>query len=360
VKKIKVGILFGGKSVEHEVSLQSARNVIEAIDRDKFDIVLIGINKDGQWLLNDSAEQFLIADSSNESLSISGNQVALIPESGGNLTSLTNIQSHSTLDVVFPLLHGTYGEDGTIQGLLKLANVPFVGAGVLASAVGLDKDVAKRLLRDAGIPVGQFIAIRSGDTIDTDHIIQQLGLPLFVKPANLGSSVGIRKVKDAPFLYEAIEFAFLYDNKVLIEAYIQGRELECAVLGNRDPVASIVGEVKAHHDFYSYNAKYIDEHGATLIVPADISIDASNRLREIAIRTFKVLGCEGMARVDFFITEDGNILVNEINTIPGFTNVSMYPLLWQASGVSYSDLIGQLIQLAIERHSRETKLRTSL
>ena len=360
MKKIKVGILFGGKSVEHEVSLQSARNVIEAIDRDKFDIVLIGINKDGQWLLNDSAEQFLIADSSNESLSISGNQVALIPESGGNLTSLTNIQSHSTLDVVFPLLHGTYGEDGTIQGLLKLANVPFVGAGVLASAVGLDKDVAKRLLRDAGIPVGQFIAIRSGDTIDTDHIIQQLGLPLFVKPANLGSSVGIRKVKDAPFLYEAIEFAFLYDNKVLIEAYIQGRELECAVLGNRDPVASIVGEVKAHHDFYSYNAKYIDEHGATLIVPADISIDASNRLREIAIRTFKVLGCEGMARVDFFITEDGNILVNEINTIPGFTNVSMYPLLWQASGVSYSDLIGQLIQLAIERHSRETKLRTSL
>ncbi|MES2552541.1 MAG: D-alanine--D-alanine ligase family protein, partial [Pseudomonadota bacterium] len=248
MKKIKVGILFGGKSVEHEVSLQSARNVIEAIDRDKFDIVLIGINKDGQWLLNDSAEQFLIADSGSESLSISGNQVALIPESGGNLTSLTNIQSHSTLDVVFPLLHGTYGEDGTIQGLLKLANVPFVGAGVLASAVGLDKDVAKRLLRDAGIPVGQFIAIRSGDTIDTDHIIQQLGLPLFVKPANLGSSVGIRKVKDAPSLYEAIEFAFLYDNKVLIEAYIQGRELECAVLGNRDPVASIVGEVKAHQD----------------------------------------------------------------------------------------------------------------
>ena len=360
MKKIKVGILFGGKSVEHEVSLQSARNVIEAIDRDKFDIVLIGINKDGQWLLNDSAEQFLIADSGSESLSISGNQVALIPESGGNLTSLTNIQSHSTLDVVFPLLHGTYGEDGTIQGLLKLANVPFVGAGVLASAVGLDKDVAKRLLRDAGMPVGQFIAIRSGDTIDTDHIIQQLGLPLFVKPANLGSSVGIRKVKDAPFLYEAIEFAFLYDNKVLIEAYIQGRELECAVLGNRDPVASIVGEVKAHQDFYSYNAKYIDEHGATLIVPADISIDASNRLREIAIRTFKVLGCEGMARVDFFMTDDGSIFVNEINTIPGFTNVSMYPLLWQASGVSYSDLIGQLIQLAIERHSRETKLRTSL
>src|SRR3989344_3496430 len=321
-KKIRVGILFGGKSAEHEVSLQSAKNVIDAINKEKEE------------------------------------SVALIPQSGGRLTNLTSDNVHTSIDVVFPILHGPFGEDGTIQGLLKLSGVPFVGAGVLGSAVGMDKDVMKRLLRDAGIPIGDFLVFKEGENIDFDAIVNKLGLPFFVKPANLGSSVGVNKVKDKQTFDVAIAEAFEYDTKILIEEFIDGRELECAVLGNQEPQASGIGEVIPTQEFYSYSAKYIDQNGAVLEIPAKIPEEVSEKVRELAIKTFKVLSCEGLGRVDVFLKKDGTVLVNEINTIPGFTKISMYPQLWAVSGVSYPELITRLIELAIERFKREQKLKS--
>lgn len=360
-KKIRVGILFGGKSAEHEVSLQSAKNVVDAIDKDKYEVSLIGIDKTGRWLLPNKS-QFLLNESDPKLIKLNKENeesVALIPQSGGELTNLTNDNIHTSVDVVFPILHGPFGEDGTIQGLLKLSGVPFVGAGVLGSAVGMDKDVMKRLLRDAGIPIGKFLVFREEDNADFDAIVNKLGLPFFIKPANLGSSVGVNKVKDKETFDVAIAEAFEYDTKILIEEFIEGRELECAVLGNQDPQASGVGEVKPHQDFYSYNAKYIDENGATLTIPADIPDDAREKIRELSVKTFKTLSCEGLGRVDFFLKKDGTILVNEINTIPGFTKISMYPQLWMTSGVSYSELINRLIELAIERFTREQRLKST-
>jgi D-alanine-D-alanine ligase len=263
------------------------------------------------------------------------------------------------LDVVFPVLHGPFGEDGTVQGLLKLANIAFVGAGVLGSAVGMDKDVMKRLLRDAGIPIARFIVVNghSSEKISFDYAREQLGLPVFVKPANLGSSVGIHKVKNREEFEQAVDDAFNYDNKILIEECIHGREIECSVLGNANAIASVPGEILPRHEFYSYEAKYLDENGAVLEVPAKLTPAISERIRELAIKVFSVLCCEGMARVDFFLRDGEDLIVNEINTIPGFTRISMYPKLWEASGISYSELIGRLIQLAIERFDREKRLK---
>lgn len=360
-KKIRVGILFGGKSAEHEVSLQSAKNVIDAIDKDKYEVSLIGIDKTGRWLLPNKS-QFLLNESDPKLIKLNKENeesVALIPQSGGELTNLTNDDVRTSIDVVFPILHGPFGEDGTIQGLLKLSGIPFVGAGVLGSAVGMDKDVMKRLLRDAGIPIGNFVVFKEGEIIDFDTIVDKLGLPFFVKPANLGSSVGVSKVKDKQAFDIAIAEAFEYDTKILIEEFIDGRELECAVLGNQEPQASGIGEVIPTQEFYSYNAKYIDQNGAVLEIPAKIPEDVSERVRELAIKTFKVLSCEGLGRVDVFLKKDGTILVNEINTIPGFTKISMYPQLWAVAGVSYSELITNLIELAIERFKREQKLKST-
>ncbi|MGI9384501.1 MAG: D-alanine--D-alanine ligase [Methyloligellaceae bacterium] len=360
-KTIKVGILFGGRSAEHEVSLQSAKNVADAIDKDKYDVTLIGIDKSGRWLLPDQS-QFLL-DASDPKLIRLNKQneesVALVPQSGGVLTDPTAGGTHTSIGVVFPILHGPFGEDGTVQGLLKLAGVPFVGAGILGSAVGMDKDVMKRLLRDSGIPIARFLVFRQHDLLDFEAISSEIGLPFFVKPANLGSSVGVHKVTDQNTFDRAVQDAFGYDMKILIEEFIDGRELECSVLGNQNPIASVVGEIVPSHDFYSYEAKYIDEHGAALEIPADLPSAASDRIRELAIRTFQTLECEGLARVDFFLKKDGDLIVNEINTIPGFTRISMYPRLWEASGVSYSELINRLIELAIERFEREQKLKTS-
>jgi D-alanine-D-alanine ligase len=262
--------------------------------------------------------------------------------------------------VVFPVLHGPFGEDGTVQGLLKLANIAFVGAGVLGSAIGMDKDVMKRLLRDAGIPVVRFMVANrySSNGIDFDDVRDQLGLPLFVKPANLGSSVGIHKVNDRDEFERAVRDALNYDNKILIEECIKGREIECSVLGNDNPIASVPGEILPRHEFYSYEAKYLDENGAVLEIPAKLPAETSERIRQLATKTFTVLCCEGMARVDFFLRNDEEIIVNEINTIPGFTRISMYPKLWEATGISYSDLIDRLIQLAIERFAGEKRLKT--
>ena len=360
-KIINVGILFGGKSAEHEVSLQSAKNVFDAIDREKYNPVLIGIDKSGRWLLNSESRFLLHADDPEKiSLNSASDAVALIPRSGGIISNLDNPGDGQAIDVVFPILHGPLGEDGTVQGLLKLADVPFVGASVLGSAVGMDKDIMKRLLRDGGIPIADYIALKSHEKVPAfDDIAGKLGLPLFVKPANMGSSVGVSRVTNKDEYLPAISGAFEFDTKIIIEECIRGREIECAVLGNDYPEASVPGEVIPSHDFYSYNAKYIDEHGAVLDIPAKIPGKTAEAIRAMAVESFRVLSCEGLGRVDFFLKETGEILVNEINTIPGFTKISMYPKLWEASGVSYTELIDKLLQLAIQRHEKEKKLKTS-
>lgn len=360
-KKIRVGILFGGKSAEHEVSLQSARNIIDAIDKDKYEPILIGITKKGQWLLENSKNYLRNADNPKLiALNKSSASLAIKPTSQST-ELMSGPKSVGKLDVIFPVLHGTNGEDGTMQGMLKLLDIPFVGPSVLGSAVGMDKDVTKRLLRAADVPVADFIVIKSHERHDYSfaQIVDQLGLPFFVKPANLGSSVGVSKAHNEAEFSTALNEAFLYDTKILIEAYIKCREIECSVLGNEDPIASLPGEVIPSHEFYSYDAKYIDENGATVEIPANLPHEVIEQAQELAIKAFSVLCCEGMARVDFFLAEDQRLYVNEINTIPGFTKISMYPKLWQASGIAYADLIDKLISLALERHERDSKLQTN-
>jgi D-alanine-D-alanine ligase len=361
-RKIRVGILFGGRSAEHEVSLQSAKNIIDAIDTNKYEVVLIGIDKKGQWHLNEESRLLLpAAESGLPEVPERGENLALVPgKQNDQLVALSGGRRLGSLDVIFPVLHGPFGEDGTVQGLLKLANIAFVGAGVLGSAVGMDKDVMKRLLREAGIPIARFIVVNrySLKEIGFDYARKQLNLPLFIKPANLGSSVGIHKVKDREGFERAVRNAFNYDNKILIEECINGREIECSVLGNDNPIASVPGEILPRHEFYSYEAKYLDENGAVLEIPAKLPPTVSERIRQLAIKMFSVLCCEGMARVDFFLRNGEEIIVNEINTIPGFTRISMYPKLWEATGISYGELIDKLIELAIERFEREKRLKT--
>ena len=361
-KKIVVGILFGGKSAEHEVSLQSAKNIFEAIDRQKFEPVLIGIDKSGRWLLYEApfheAYGFLLnsGDPKKISLNHDGKPVAIFPE---NRSSLYGTQI--SVDVIFPVLHGPFGEDGTIQGLLKLADIPFVGPGVLGSAIGMDKDVMKRLLRDAGIPTAKFLTLKSHEPPPPFAVIVgRLGEPFFIKPANMGSSVGISKIYNEDGYIAALKDAFQYDTKILIEEYICGQELECAVLGNEIPAVSIIGEIIPFHDFYSYDAKYIDENGAALKIPAELDAGIQKQLQDMAVKVFQTLCCEGLSRVDFFLKKNGEIFVNEINTMPGFTKISMYPKLWEASGISYTELITRLIELAMSRFEKEQSIKTSV
>jgi len=365
--KTVVGILFGGKSAEHEISLLSAKNIYEAIDRTRFEPVLVGIDKSGRWLLND-AERFLLnADNpSLISLNREGKPVALQPENHGLLSAASNGDSENSfrsvhLDVVFPILHGPFGEDGTIQGFLKLADIPFVGSGVLGSAIGMDKDAMKRLMRDAGIPIGKFITVKSHEKAPSFAEVETiLGKPFFIKPANMGSSVGISKVRNEDEYTAAVKDAFQYDTKIIIEEFIPGREIECAVLGNEEPIASVPGEIIPSHEFYSYDAKYLDENGAALKIPARLDEKTVIRIQELAIKVFQTLCCEGLSRVDFFLKENGEVIVNEINTMPGFTKVSMYPKMWEACGVSYTELITRLIELAISRFEKERQLTTSV
>lgn len=337
------------------------KNVFDAIDKEKYNPILIGIDKSGKWLLNNESKFLLNADDPKLiKLNQSSDSVALVPQSAGEISNFSNTSQNLKIDVVFPILHGPFGEDGTVQGLLKLANLPFVGASVLGSAVGMDKDVMKRLLRDAGIPIGKFIVLKSCEVIpDFQKIKNELGLPFFVKPANMGSSVGVNKVHNESEYKNRLFKAFDFDIKIILEEFVKGREIECSVLGNENPIASTPGEVISKHEFYSYDAKYIDEHGAVLDIPAKISIQTAKRIQELAIKTFQALSCEGLGRVDFFLKDDGQVIVNEINTIPGFTKISMYPKLWEASGISYTELIDKLIQLAIERFKKEQKLKTS-
>ena len=362
-RKLHLGIIFGGRSAEHEVSIQSARNIIEALDKDKYELTLIGIDRDGQWYLNDTSH-FLLGATRPELLKLNQASEALVlrPGSGGQqLVKSSDMSPLPVLDVVFPVLHGTYGEDGAVQGLLRMAGVPFVGSGILGSAVGMDKDVMKRLLLQAGIPTPKWVTLQAWER-DVDHaaLVDSLGgFPLFVKPANLGSSVGIHKVKTMDQLAPALADAFRYDTKILVEEGLQVREIECSVLGNEQPIASLPGEIKVQAEFYSYEAKYIDESGAILEIPADLPEATIRRVQELAIASFRVLSAEGLARVDCFLTPDGQVWVNEINTIPGFTRISMYPKLWEASGIGYAELLDRLVALALERDQRQKELKTS-
>jgi len=360
--KKRVGILFGGKSAEHEISLLSAKNVYEAIDRTQFEPVLVGIDKSGRWFLNDASHFLLNADDPSAiSLNTEGSLVALQPEKHGLISAESKGNASVDLDAVFPILHGPFGEDGTIQGFLKLGDIPFVGPGVLGSAVGMDKDAMKRLLRDAQIPIGKFITLKSHEKIPPFAEVETaLGNPVFIKPVNMGSSVGISKVRNEGEYALAVKDAFLYDRKIIIEEFINGREIECAVLGNEEPVASVPGEIIPTHEFYSYDAKYLDENGAALQIPAKLNEETKKRIQELAVKVFQTLCCEGLSRVDFFLKKNGEIIVNEINTMPGFTKVSMYPKLWEASGITYTELITRLIELAINRFEKERRLKTSV
>jgi len=362
--RLRVAVLCGGKSAEHEVSLRSARNIIEAMDRSKYEVLVIGIDKDGQWRLGHENAFLVNADDPKLiALNTTGDPLALVPGDGApQLVNLARDEPIGEVDVAFPVLHGPFGEDGAVQGLLKLAGVPFVGAGVLGSAVGMDKDVMKRLLRDAGLPIGKFRVLdgkSAGHTAFAD-VADELGLPVFVKPANLGSSVGVSRATDEREFSEAVKHALRFDRKVILEQSIEGREIECSVLGNAQPIASMPGEIVPLGRFYSYEAKYIDDNGADLRAPADLPAAVVARVQELAIEAFRILDCEGLARVDFFLRGETEVIINEINTIPGFTRISMYPRLWEATGISCSELIDRLIELAMERARQEAQLRTSV
>jgi D-alanine-D-alanine ligase len=332
---VRVAVLAGGRSSEHDISVASARSVLEALDPERYETTVVEIDRRGRWQLA-SAARTELPEASAETLPV----VAGSPPAA----------ALGQVDVVLPILHGPFGEDGTVQGLLELAGVPYVGAGVAASALCMDKDLFKAVLRDRGIPVARNVTLRDGD--GAEHPFEY---PVFVKPARLGSSVGISKVDGPDRLAEAIQIARRHDDKVLIEEGVPGVEVECGVLGNRDPVASVVGEIVAHADWYDYSAKY-DEGGMDLVIPARIPPEADERVRELAVESFVATECEGMARIDFFVRPDGEVIVNEINTIPGFTSTSVYAKLFEAAGIPYAELLDRLIELALERHERRSSL----
>ena len=333
--RVRVAVLAGGRSSEHDISVASARSVVAALDPDRYETALVEIDRGGRWRLAASSRAELPQTS-----------VETLPVVAGSPPAAMLGQ----VDVVLPILHGPFGEDGTVQGLLELAGVPYVGAGVAASALCMDKDLFKAVLRDRGIPVARNVTLRDGDM--PEH---PFDYPVFVKPARLGSSVGISKVDGPEELASAVELARRHDDKVLIEEGVPGVEVECGVLGNRDPVASVVGEIVAHADWYDYSAKY-DEGGMELVIPARISPEADERVRQLAVDSFVATECEGMARIDLFVRPDGEVIVNEINTIPGFTATSVYAKLFDAAGVPYAELLDRLVELALERHARRSSL----
>jgi D-alanine-D-alanine ligase len=390
MEKIRVGVLFGGRSGEHEVSLLSAASVLNAIDKDKYDVVPIGITKDGRWLTAEHAENLLTGklvleprhlragdpQNTEPAAVLARGEAAVVPPEPVNRQSgLMPFQTDASpmrrasdrainVDVIFPVLHGTFGEDGTIQGLLELADIPYVGAGVLGSAAGMDKDIMKSLFIAAGLPIVKHVTILrrdwEKDPKKIEKQVAKLKYPVFVKPANLGSSVGISKAHDKKQLGPAIEEAAKFDRKIVIEQGVGGtkekaREIECSVLGNDEPQASVPGEIVPIKEFYDYDAKYLDE-GSQLIIPAKLTKNETKKVQELAIKAFKAVDCSGLARVDFLMDPmTRKIYLNEINTMPGFTAISMYPKLWAASGLEYSDLIDRLVQLGIERHADKKK-----
>src|SRR5712692_2476892 len=374
-KKIRIGIIFGGRSGEHEVSLASAASVIANLDKDKYEVVPIGITKEGSWLLGveppqlQTAEQHITSDTNpyenpqqTTAVTLTGDPSLrrLIP-----VRSNEQLGSEGTLDVIFPVLHGTYGEDGALQGLLEMANVPYVGCGVLGSALGMDKEKMKMIFSSVGLSVVEALTYRRNEWERSpeeilDAVERRLGYPCFVKPVNLGSSVGVNKAHHRDELAHAIRVAAEYDRKIIIERGINCRELECSVLGNDEPIASVVGEVVPSNEFYDYNAKYIDGK-SHVIIPAAIPQATAEQVRRWAVQAFTALDLSGLSRVDFFLEkETGQVYINEVNTIPGFTQISMYPKLWEASGLPYAQLLDRLIELALERHDDRQRNRTNL
>jgi D-alanine-D-alanine ligase len=361
-RPIRVLVVFGGRSAEHEVSVISARSVLGALDPGRYDAVCVGIDKEGRWHLLPGPLP-LPAGATGKLAAVgtrSGAEVALAREPGSR-ELITEEGERRGFDVVFPVLHGPLGEDGTIQGLLELAGIPYVGSGVLASAVGMDKAVQKVLFQAAGLGVAPNVVVHEREWSEDPESVEaraaDLGYPVFVKPAALGSSVGVTKVHEPEHLARAVDQAFEYGRKVLVERSMEGtRELELSVLGNDDPVASVAGEiVPKGHEFYDYEAKYIDENGAQLLIPADVPPEVMEEAQRIAVAAFRAIDGAGMARVDLFYREPDELIVNEINTIPGFTQISMYPKLWEASGISYPELVDRLIDLALERHELESR-----
>jgi D-alanine-D-alanine ligase len=366
-RKRRIGLIFGGRSGEHEVSLASARSVMANLDQEKYEVVPIAITKTGAWLLGTDPQALLAAgqdiqpETTTTTVTLTGdpNVRRLIPLEGDE-----QLRENGALDVIFPVMHGTTGEDGALQGLLEMANVPYVGCGVLGSALGMDKEKMKMIFQTIGLPIVDYLVYRrhewerSPETVMA-AIEQRLGYPTFIKPANLGSSVGINKAHNRAELEHAMNVAAEYDRKIVIEKGINCRELECAVLGNDEPIVSVVGEVAASSEFFDYNAKYIDNK-SEITIPAALPQTTAEEIRRQALQAFLALDLSGLARVDFFLEkETGQVYINEVNTLPGFTQVSMYPMLWEASGIPYSELLDRLIELGIERHADRQRNRTS-
>ena len=372
-KKLRIGVIFGGRSGEHEVSIRSARSVIEAIDKSKYEVIPIAITKEGNWLAPAAAAELLPASAqrllSKQQLGSSTEDVAIVGDPSRNeLIELDSKSNVGRLDVVFPVLHGTYGEDGTLQGLLELAAIPFVGCGTLASSCGMDKVVMKALFKEAGLPICRYTWLLRTDWENdpdgvTRRIKREIGLPCFVKPANLGSSVGVSKATDKGSLAKAIDLAARYDRKIMVEELVDGREIECAVIGNDEPQASLPGEYVIHEEsarFLDYTEKYSSTGNVDFIVPARISKTLIARIQKLAVAAYKAIDAAGLSRVDFFLKKDGELLLNEINTLPGLTDVSGFPKMWEATGVPFPKVIDQLIEFAIERHRERARNETSI
>lgn len=356
--KKKVALIFGGKSAEHEVSMNSAKNIFNAIDKNKYDTALIGISKQGTWYQFAEPDVFTKYKSLEDSQLKNEHMISLISyQEKPSIFSLKN-QAKTAVDCAFPIVHGTMGEDGTLQGFFKIVNLPFVGCSVLSSAIGMDKEYMKRLMNEAGITNSKYVLLKSDEPTGYSDVVQQIGSPFFIKPANAGSSVGVHKIKSETDYKMKLKDSFQYDHKVIAEEFIEGREIECSVMGlNHNPKASLPGELIVKHEFYSYEAKYLDANGAEIVIPARLNDTQIAQIRDLAIKTFKTLGCDGLTRVDFFLKKEGQIYVNEINTLPGFTQISMYPKMWEATGLSYSNLISELIELAFTKHSEDNKLK---
>ncbi|HEY0753832.1 MAG TPA: D-alanine--D-alanine ligase [Ktedonobacteraceae bacterium] len=370
-KKIRVGLIFGGRSGEHEVSLASSSSVMANLDAEKYEIVPLGITKEGTWLLGTEPKQLIASAQRSAQVEHASQTTAVTLTGDPTLQRLISVQSGSDLgnqgrlDVIFPIMHGTYGEDGSLQGLLDMANIPYVGCGVLGAALGMDKEKMKMIFQAVGLPIVDYLVFRRNEWERAaesilDRVEQHVGYPNFVKPANLGSSVGINKAHDRQELAYAIKVAAEFDRKIVVEHGINCREFECAVLGNDEPLASVVGEIVSSNEFYDYRAKYIDGKSQALI-PADLPQETAEEVRRLSIKAFNALDLTGLARVDFFMErETGKIYINEVNTMPGFTEISMYPKLWEASGLPYPQLLSRLIELAIERHEDRQRNRTSM
>jgi D-alanine-D-alanine ligase len=372
-KKLRIGVIFGGRSGEHEVSVRSARSVIEAIDRSKYEVVPVAITKEGKWLAPAAAAELLPSETqrklSAQTLGADRDDVAIVGDpSRHGLMTLGNGAKERSLDVVFPVLHGTYGEDGTLQGLLEMASIPFVGCGTLASACGMDKVTMKALFKEAGLPICRHtFFLRSEWEDDRQKVIRRIkrepGFPCFVKPANLGSSVGVSKAPDSATLQKAIDLAARYDRKIIVEELVDAREIECAVIGNDEPRASLPGEYVIHEEsarFLDYTEKYAGTGNVEFVVPARISKSLIKKIQKMAATAYKAIDAAGLSRVDFFLKPDGELLVNEINTLPGLTDVSGFPKMWEATGVPFARVIDELVQLAIERHRERSRNETSI